>query len=95
MDSNQVYNSYNDWIKDTVKENLTNKILGLSAKPSLSWDKEHNSSDKFLLTPYSPMIDKGINLKKFFEIDHGSIDFYGNKIPSGKEYDIGAHEWSN
>jgi len=40
----------------------------------------------------SPLIDAGLDLRSLFGIDPGKRDFFGNSIPQGKAYDIGAHE---
>jgi hypothetical protein len=40
----------------------------------------------------SPLIDAGIDLRSQFGIDPSDRDFYGNPIPSGKGFDIGANE---
>ncbi len=50
-----------------------------------------------MLTAYklqkdSPLIDGGLDLRSLFGIDPGRRDFYGNPIPSGTGFDIGAHE---
>ena len=37
-------------------------------------------------------IDAGLDLRSLFGIDPGKRDFFGNPIPQGKGYDIGAHE---
>jgi len=42
----------------------------------------------------SPMIDAGLNLKAHFGIEVGAMDFYGNPIPAGNAFDIGANEAS-
>jgi len=42
----------------------------------------------------SPLIDAGIDIRSQFGIDPGDRDFYGNPIPQGKGFDIGAHEFS-
>ncbi|HYG74310.1 MAG TPA: chitobiase/beta-hexosaminidase C-terminal domain-containing protein, partial [Planctomycetota bacterium] len=42
----------------------------------------------------SPLIDAGLNLQSLFSINPGTRDFYGNTIPAGAGYDIGAHDTS-
>lgn len=47
----------------------------------------------YTLTRDSEIIDKGLDLTKApFNIDVGSRDFYGNALPRGNGFDIGAHE---
>ncbi|MBN1670163.1 MAG: right-handed parallel beta-helix repeat-containing protein [Kiritimatiellae bacterium] len=40
----------------------------------------------------SPCIDAGMDLAGLFGIDPGPRDFYGNSLPQGNAYDIGAHD---
>ena len=40
----------------------------------------------------SPMIDQALDLDSQFGIDPGSRDFYGNSLPYGPAYDVGAHQ---
>ncbi len=51
-----------------------------------------NTLSAYKLLAGSPMIDAGLNLKSLFGIDMGTKDFYGNNIPAGSGYDIGAYE---
>jgi hypothetical protein len=46
--------------------------------------------DAFTLQADSPAIDAGADLGSM-----GDRDFFGNSIPFGSAYDIGAHEWSS
>ena len=45
----------------------------------------------YRLRPTSPLIDAGWNLAEL-GLDTGRRDFFGNPIPAGADYDIGAHE---
>jgi hypothetical protein len=38
------------------------------------------------------LIDAGLDIRSLFGIDPGKRDFFGNSIPQGKGFDIGAHE---
>jgi hypothetical protein len=47
----------------------------------------------YTLTRNSEIIDKGLDLTQSpFGIDVGQRDFYGNSLPKGDGFDIGAHE---
>ena len=43
-------------------------------------------------SPRSPMIGRGLNLQTVFAINPGARDFYGNLLPQGTSYDVGANE---
>ena len=45
----------------------------------------------YRLRPTSPLIDAGWNLAER-GLDTGNRDFFGNPLPAGADYDIGAHE---
>ncbi|MCC5928178.1 MAG: T9SS type A sorting domain-containing protein [Cyclobacteriaceae bacterium] len=52
-----------------------------------------NTLSAYTLTSDSKIIDKGLDLSKSpFNIDVGKRDFYGNSLPRGAGFDIGAHE---
>ncbi len=90
-----------DWRKATGQEMLNGKPVGLVVDPKLSDlgkavtvgepTKLHTLA-AYRLQKGSPLIDAGLDLRSLFGIDPGSRDFYGNSIPQGKAYDIGAHE---
>ncbi|MFB0552532.1 MAG: right-handed parallel beta-helix repeat-containing protein [Phycisphaerae bacterium] len=95
------YKSLEDWRKATGQEMLNGKPLGWIVDPMLmDMGKSVTIGDPtklHTLTAYrlqkdSPLIDAGLDLKSLFGIDPGNRDFFGNTIPQGKAYDIGAHE---
>ena len=95
------YKSLEDWRAATGQETLNGKPVGLLVDPKLmDLGKSITVGDPtklHTLTAYrlqkdSPLIDAGLDLKSLFGIDPGNRDFYGNPIPQGKAYDIGAHE---
>jgi hypothetical protein len=47
----------------------------------------------YMLQPGSPCVDAGLDLRKF-DPDPGQHDFYGNAIPQGASFDVGAHEFT-
>ncbi len=83
------------------QETLNNKPVGMNKDPLLTYVR---SSEKltdptkirqlyeYMLQSGSPCIDAGINLSEVFDINPGGLDFFGNKLPQGKKYDIGVHE---
>jgi len=96
------YKSLEDWREATGQEILYGKTVGLVVDPKLmDLGKSITIGDPIklhTLTAYqlqknSPLIDAGLDLRSLFDIDPGSRDFYGNSIPQGKAYDIGAHEF--
>jgi hypothetical protein len=48
----------------------------------------------YQLQPGSPMIDAGLALNTAFGVNPGPIDFFGNTLPQGTSYDIGANEYA-
>jgi len=89
------------WRKATGQEMLNGKSVGLVVNSKLmDVGKSITIGDPtklHTLTAYrlqkdSPLIDAGLDLRSLFGIDPGKRDFYGNTIPQGKAYDIGAHE---
>ncbi len=46
----------------------------------------------YRLPTSSPAVDAGLDLAALFTINPGSRDYFGNLIPNGLAYDIGAHD---
>ena len=46
----------------------------------------------YQLQTYSPMCEAGLNLAALFGINVGMTDFYGNAVPNGLTFDVGAHD---
>jgi len=93
--------SLEEWRKTTGQETLNGKPVGLVVDPRVAdLGKSPTIGDPtklYTLTAYrlekdSPLIDAGLDLRSLFGIDPGNRDFFGNSIPQGKAYDIGAHE---
>jgi hypothetical protein len=67
-------------------------IHSIFADPHLNDPTYHEigaPKEAFTLQEDSTAIDAGFDLKLM-----GATDFFGNSIPFGSAYDIGAHEWS-
>jgi len=95
------YKSLEDWRTATGQEMLNGKPVGLVVDPKLmDMGKSITIGDPtklhtliaYRLQKDSPLIDAGVDLRSMFGIDPGDRDFYGNPIPQGKGFDIGAHE---
>lgn len=99
------YRTLEDWIKATGNEIVDGKTAGMMVDPVLKNPGQATLTDplklspehlpEYLLQARSPAIDEGIDLHSKFGIESGSRDFYGNHIPSGAGFDIGAHEFTN
>ncbi|MFB3903332.1 MAG: right-handed parallel beta-helix repeat-containing protein [Acidobacteriota bacterium] len=96
------YKSFEEWVAATGQEKIDGKVVGKYADPLLQKNGPGLLTDptklpglpEYLLLPGSPAIDSGLDLRKLFAIDPGKRDFYGNPLPAGKAFDIGAHEHS-
>jgi len=95
------YKSLDEWRKATGQEMLNGKPVGVVVNPKLmdvgkgvtigDPTKLHTLT-AYQLKKNSPLIDAGLDLRSVFGIDSGERDFYGNPIPQGKGFDIGAYE---
>jgi hypothetical protein len=92
--------SFEAW-QSRGKETLNNKLVGMNQDPLLTFitngekltdPTKIQQLNEYMLQSGSPCIDAGINLSKSFKINPGNIDFFGNKLPQSKTYDIGVHE---
>jgi len=97
----ETYASLSSWRNSTGQEKMGTVNTGFSVDPKLVNPGGGGSfgnpsflstlSDYFLQSS-SPLIDKGLNLFNKFGINPGLKDFYGNTIPQGAGYDVGAHD---
>jgi hypothetical protein len=95
------YASLDAWRKATGQEKLNGSPVGFETDPGLCdpgeggtmFPKPLNHLAAYLLQPGSPMIDEGLDLPMLFGINVGQWDFYGNPIPTGSGYDVGANEF--
>jgi hypothetical protein len=99
---NKTYTNLNEWRRVTGQEQLNGKDVGLQIDPELkslslvanvNGSNQLNTLNAYKLRESSVLIDHGLNLKTVFRIDTGQRDFYGTSIPTGNNYDIGAHEF--
>jgi len=95
------YESLEDWRAATGQEMLDGKPVGMVVDPKLidpgrsvtiGDPMELHTLTAYRLQKDSPLIDAGLDFRCLLKIDPGSRDFYGNPIPQGKDFDIGAHE---
>jgi hypothetical protein len=95
------YTNFDEWVKATGQETRNGRVVGQYADPLLRKDECGLLTDParlselvgYLLLPGSPAIDRGLNLRHFFGTEVGGVDFYGNQVPAGAGFDIGAHEF--
>jgi hypothetical protein len=99
---NKTYTNLNEWSRVTGQEQLNGKEVGLQIDPELKGvsllanvnsSNQLNTLNAYKLRESSTLINHGLNLKTVFRIDTGQRDFYGTSIPTGNNYDIGAHEF--
>ena len=86
----------------TGNEKTENKLTGIFADPemqnpgtcSITDPLKLNSENlaAFSLKSGSLLINRGMNLKKLFNLDQGTKDIGGTPIPQNNSYDIGAME---
>lgn len=97
------YTSLSDWRNATGQEKNGTTNTGLSVDPKLvnaGGGGTLGDADKlgslgaYQLQLGSPLIDAGLNLSSAFGSGVGNRDFYGNPVPQGSAFDIGAHESS-
>ncbi len=96
------YRNLEAWRKASGQEKVRGKPVGFCAdpklknpfaKPTLDDTSKLAGLSAYRLKPGSPCIDAGLDLRKLFKIKPGKRDYYGNKIPRGKRFDVGAHEY--
>ena len=96
------YKKFDEWVAATGQEKIDGKIVGKYADPLLRKNGTGLLTDptqlpalpEYRVLPGSPAIDSGLNLKQMFGLDPGARDFFGNVLPTGNRFDIGAHEYS-
>jgi hypothetical protein len=96
------YSTLNAWRSATGQEKVNGVPSGYSVDPMMNAPGEGatinnaallNSLTAYKLLSGSPMIDRGLNLSTLFQINPGAVDFWGDPIPRGAAYDIGANEF--
>jgi hypothetical protein len=78
----------------TVGHNLDPRLLDAGAGPTLGDAQRLDSLTMYQLDESSPLRDRGVELSDL-GIDPGCMDFFGNRVPFGDGFDIGAHEFSD
>lgn len=95
------YNSLEEWRNGLGQEMLDSAKVGYNLDPELAAPgtggiigdtHKLNTLTAYKLRPHSPMVNRGLNILSLFGVASGSLDFYGNAVPSCREYDIGAYE---
>ena len=96
------YKNLQEWAGVTGNEKTENKLTGIFADPemqnpgtcSITDPLKLNSENlaAFSLKSGSLLINRGMNLKKLFNLDQGTKDIGGTPIPQNNSYDIGAME---
>ena len=92
IDTNDSYPSLAAWQAATGQEVHDGVKTGLETDPLLV-NPDGEAADDFRLTGASPLIDAGFDLTAA-GLEVGPHDFYGNAVPQGAAFDMGAHEFS-
>jgi len=97
------YSSLKNWANTAGQEKVNGKIVGLFADPQITYWQfgESKLTDPtklpkittFLLKKSSPCIDRGLDLKKMYQMDVGTHDLIGNPLPLGSSFDVGPVEY--
>ncbi len=97
------YTDLNAWAAATGQEKVGDKVVGVVGDPlfrgggvGLLMDPRKLATLlEYQVLQGSPAISKGLNLKKLFNIDPGTRDYYGNPLPADGSLDIGAHQFTS
>jgi hypothetical protein len=95
------YTSLTNWRNSTALEKIGTTNTGFSVDPLLTApgtggtvgnaDQLANLT-AYMLQPYSPMRDAGLDLTGLFGINPGPWDYFGNPAPNGLGLDVGAND---
>jgi hypothetical protein len=97
----QTYNGLNSWRNATGQEKLNGSPVGFSTDPQLNNPGGGGTVGNadllatltaYQLKPTSPLKNSGLNLPALFGIDPGPQDFYGDPIPNGSGFSVGADD---
>jgi hypothetical protein len=97
------YQDFAEWVAATGQETHQGEVVGLFADPLLRKDGNGLLTDplkletlsEYRLSPGSPAIDAGLDLRRDFGIDPGERDYYGSPLPANRRLDMGAHEFAD
>jgi Carbohydrate binding domain len=96
------YDGLGNWRNATGQERLNSSNTGYQGDPqliapgqggTLNDTSKLNTLTGYQLKDTSPVINLGVSLTSL-GLNPGSRDFFGNAIPQGGQFDIGAHEFS-
>ncbi len=90
------------WAEASGQEMTAGRLVGLNQDPLLRAPGSVELTDPtrigpetlegFAPLPGSPLVDHGLDLGEMLNLEVGDMDLPGTRIPSGKNYDIGAIE---
>lgn len=97
------YKNFKGWALEIAKQKQGNSFTGLFANPgllspgtcSLTDPMKLNTEklEAYSLKSGSPLIDRGLDLKKLYNLESGTKDIAGTSLPQNTGYDIGAMEY--
>ena len=85
------FNTIAAWSRATGQERVRETFVGKLAASTALCAPHQGDARGLQLRPGSPLIDAGTDLRSH-GLHVGTRDFFGNPIPSGGGFDIGAHE---
>lgn len=95
------YTSLSAFATATGQEKVAGTLVGKNVDPLLSnpgggptigFPDLLETLTAYRLQSGSPVIDAGVNLMSLYGLSPGARDYYGNAVPQGAAFDIGAHE---
>ncbi len=95
------FSNINDWQNATGQEMSNGVSTGLYANPDLvnigsagvvSDANLAGELTAYTLEPWSPLIDAGVNIATPSGVVPATSDFFGDVVPQGQAFDIGAYE---
>jgi hypothetical protein len=97
------FSNINDWQNATGQERSNGVNTGMYANPDLVniggggqvSDNNLDSLTAYKLQSGSPLIDAGVNISPPSGTAQATADFFGDAVPQGQGYDIGADEFGN
>jgi hypothetical protein len=97
------YSSLDAWRSARGQEMLDGTAVGMEADPllvapggggTIGDTTRLATLSAYRLQSGSPCADSGLDILSLFGIAPGDRDFYGNGLPEGPAFDIGAHEYA-